>query len=80
MSAAGATEAGGAAVNHLAVAVDLEERETPTVAARNPTWTRDELLIALELYFRIGAKSARHPDVQEVSELLNRLPIHGHRA
>lgn len=61
------------------MAVSLEERKTPSVAARNPPWTRDELLVALELYFRIGVQSARHPNVEEVSELLNRLPIHSHR-
>ena len=45
---------------------------------RNPPWTRDELILALELYFE--EPSARgntsHKEVQKLSELLNALPIH----
>jgi 5-methylcytosine-specific restriction protein A len=45
---------------------------------RNPSWTRDELILALDLYFREpsarGSKS--HPAVHKLSDLLNRLPIH----
>jgi 5-methylcytosine-specific restriction enzyme A len=44
----------------------------------NPDWTRDELILALDLYFREpsarGSKS--HPACQELSDILNRLPIH----
>jgi 5-methylcytosine-specific restriction protein A len=47
---------------------------------RNPTWARDELILALDLYFRVDP--ARHtsstPEVIEVSELLGRLNIHSH--
>lgn len=43
-----------------------------------PDWTRDELILALELYFREpsarGSKS--HPGVIELSRVLNMLPIH----
>lgn len=45
---------------------------------RNPNWTKDELILALELYFRdetaIGNKS--HPEVIRLSQILNSLPIH----
>jgi 5-methylcytosine-specific restriction protein A len=45
---------------------------------RNPDWTRDELLLALNLYLRCGRKQldASHPDVIQLSNLLNQLPIH----
>ena len=43
-----------------------------------PDWTRDELILALDLYFREpsarGSKS--HSEVIELSQFLNRLPIH----
>ena len=46
--------------------------------ARNPAWVRDELILALDLYFRVGRKHEppTHPDVIGVSVVLNRLPIH----
>lgn len=40
---------------------------------RNPTWSREELILALDLYLRGGFLDDRHPDVIELSELLNRL-------
>ena len=44
----------------------------------NPDWTRDELILALDLYFlepsARGSKS--HPAVIKLSEVLNKLPIH----
>ncbi len=46
---------------------------------RNPSWVWDEIVLALELYFRIGVQSSTHRDVIELSELLNRLPIHSSR-
>lgn len=45
----------------------------------NPPWTRDELILALDLYFRHHATSAEDPEVVAVSELLNALPIHTDR-
>lgn len=45
---------------------------------RNPDWVRDEVILAMDLYFRAG-RSQLPPDHQDVillSELLNRLPIH----
>ena len=45
---------------------------------RNPSWTKDELILALDLYFREpsarGSKS--HPEVIKLSNLLNNLPVH----
>lgn len=41
-------------------------------------WTEDEHILALDLYFRIpySTLSSKHPSVIELSDLLNRLPIH----
>jgi hypothetical protein len=46
--------------------------------ARNPPWTRDELLLALDLYLcrRPQLPGDHDPDVQQLSALLNSLPIH----
>ena len=46
--------------------------------ARNPNWTRDEVILALDLYMREGRQQLdpRHRKVQELSRLLNTLPIH----
>ncbi len=43
-----------------------------------PNWTRDELILALDLYFRFDPRhiSSTHPEVQGLSNLLNSLPIH----
>lgn len=45
---------------------------------RTPKWERDELILALDVFFRHYPKhiSKSHPDVIELSEILNRLPIH----
>ncbi|MEP0913069.1 HNH endonuclease [Leptolyngbya sp. GB1-A1] len=47
-------------------------------AKRNPAWQRDELILALDLYFRHHPKtiSQTHPEVIRLSEILNQLPIH----
>jgi len=51
------------------------------VASRNPPWTRDELILALDLYFDENPShiSKSHRKVVELSELLNRLSIHTDR-
>lgn len=51
----------------------------PLASHRNPPWSRDELILALDLYFRVDVSriSSTHPDVQAVSDLLNRLQLHG---
>jgi 5-methylcytosine-specific restriction protein A len=46
--------------------------------ARNPKWSRDELILALELYFRENPNhtSDNNPEIIKLSETLNQLPIH----
>jgi 5-methylcytosine-specific restriction protein A len=39
---------------------------------RNPNWTRDELILALDLYFDHPSPDQTHPAVAELSALLNR--------
>ena len=44
---------------------------------RSPNWCRDELILALDLYFREpGARDRLHPEVRKFSTLLRRFPIH----
>lgn len=45
---------------------------------RNPEWTRDELILGLDAYSRLGTAELTdsHPDVIALSRLLNDLPIH----
>lgn len=45
---------------------------------RNPKWRRDEIILALDLYFNLDRKdiSPNNPKVIELSKLLNKLPIH----
>ena len=54
---------------------------TPSLAPGsrgNPDWTQDEHILALDLYFRFNPNkiSKTHASVVELSDLLNRLPIH----
>lgn len=46
--------------------------------AKNPNWTRDELILALELYMRVNPvhTSDKDPEIIALSEMLNSLPIH----
>jgi 5-methylcytosine-specific restriction enzyme A len=48
---------------------------------KNPKWTRDELILALELYFKDPSShgNAIHSEVIHLSDLLNALPIHNDR-
>ena len=50
--------------------------------ARNPPWTRDELILALDLYFKVNPlhTSGNHPEIKSLSVLLNKLPAQGHAA
>jgi len=45
---------------------------------RNPKWHRDEIILALDLYSRMesGKMNKSHPEIIELSVILNRLPIH----
>jgi 5-methylcytosine-specific restriction protein A len=57
----------------------LDEIESDgQTAHRNPPWQRDELILALDLYFRHPPNSIGqdHPEVIQLSEILNNLPIH----
>ncbi len=48
---------------------------------RNPKWERDEVILALNLYFdeNRGNIESSNPKIIELSELLNQLPIHSNR-
>ena len=48
---------------------------------RPPRWHRDEIILALDLYRTIEPREMdnKNPKVIELSELLNRLPIHKER-
>ena len=48
---------------------------------RNPKWHRDEIILALDLYYDLesGQMNSSNDKVIELSELLNKLPIHGYR-
>src|SRR5262245_42091154 len=48
---------------------------------RNPPWQRDELILALDLYFRHRPDqiSKAHPQVVALRRLLNALPLHSDR-
>ena len=48
---------------------------------KNPKWERDELILALDLYFRHNPIhiSDTHPEVIKLSKILNSLPIHTER-
>ena len=40
---------------------------------RNRPWSKEELILALDLYLKIGRGDVNHPDVINLSETLNRL-------
>jgi 5-methylcytosine-specific restriction protein A len=44
---------------------------------RNPKWHRDEIILALDLYFKLdkGMIHSRNPKIISLSETLNKLPI-----
>lgn len=48
---------------------------------RNPAWHRDEIILALDLYFASdrGSLDSGNIRVKEVSKLLNELPIFPYR-
>ena len=48
------------------------------MGVRNPKWTRDELILALDLYFQVNPlhTSEKNPKIRDLSNFLNRLPIH----
>lgn len=50
----------------------------PKSTRRNPAWTRDELILALDLYFRVPPWTigGQHIEVLKLSDELNRLSAH----
>jgi 5-methylcytosine-specific restriction protein A len=46
--------------------------------ARNPNWTRDDLILALDLFFKVNPlhTDENNSQIVELSDLLNKLPIH----
>lgn len=44
----------------------------------NPNWTKDETILALDLYLDFNGKipDAKHPRIQELSSLLRQMPLH----
>lgn len=56
-----------------------QKRTPPNI---NPNWTRDELILALDLYFRepSARKNSAHSECIRLSETLNALPIHHGKA
>ena len=53
-------------------------KSTPPKRPRNPDWKRDELILALDLYFKINPSRTnnKNPEIIELSNILNSLPIH----
>lgn len=49
--------------------------------ARNPAWKRDEVILALDLYFSLkpGEMSTKNEKVIKLSHILSSLPIHSER-
>ena len=63
------------------LAEHFEEVGHSSKKVQNPKWQRDELILALDLYFRHHPKTLNknHPKVIELSSVLNALPIHENR-
>ena len=47
--------------------------------SKNPPWSEEERILALDLYLRSGLLDDRHPDVVKLSSDLNALPVHSER-
>ena len=45
---------------------------------RNPSWTKDEVILALDLYFKVNPLRVNETTIEivELSQLLNELPFH----
>jgi 5-methylcytosine-specific restriction protein A len=53
--------------------------KTGKTRSRSPTWSNDELILALDIYTQHGLLDDEAPRVVALSELLNSLPIHADR-
>ena len=64
-----------AAADRIELGGNVASATTKLNVARNPPWSRDELILALELYLRIGARlpGKDSPEVVELSEALARM-------
>jgi len=49
---------------------------------RNPKWTREEMILVLNLYFKLEGESisSKHPEVIELSNIIKRLDLHPKRS
>jgi 5-methylcytosine-specific restriction protein A len=58
-----------------------QQADSAPPSVRNPPWQRDELIRALDVYVRHSGNppSHSHPDIVDLSRLLNALPIHSRR-
>lgn len=56
----------------------VDDQKLLPSTSSNPDWTRDELVLALDLYFREPSArgSKTHPQCVRLSKILNSLPIH----
>lgn len=63
-------------VNGSDVAETGDVKQGDRHGSRNPPWSRDELILALDLYLRHGVLDATHGEVVELSAILKALPIH----
>jgi 5-methylcytosine-specific restriction protein A len=63
---------GGAPGFEVSVADILPAEPGTPRKVRNPNWTRDELILALDLYFDHPTPDQTHPEVIALSEILNR--------
>jgi 5-methylcytosine-specific restriction protein A len=54
---------------------DAAAQEQPGSSSRNPTWVRDELILALDMYLRFGGNppGKDSAEILELSDTLNRL-------
>lgn len=51
----------------------------PQRPRRNPPWSEEELILALDLYLRWGLLDAANPAVTDLSKVLNNLTVHSER-
>lgn len=55
------------------------EESAGSSTPRNPPWVDEELILALDVYLCYGQLGSDHPVVIELSQVLNRLPVHRSR-
>src|ERR1700750_749234 len=57
---------------------DAGEMKEATTKRRNPSWSREELILALDLYFRVppSGVTENHPEIVRLSQELQRLSLH----